>query len=140
MSSRLSNSIKLVTSVVAASSLTACITVNADVDPDYQKPAISADEKNEARIAERVDPKPPRRSTSQKASSNATPLTKMSSQDAQQPTERKTQGGGPLEDQPLILDTEGLIDEDAAFLPLKATYLACPSRLRLLPQVEKQLA
>ena len=70
MSSQLSNSIKLVTSVVAASSLTACITVNADVDPDYQKPAISADEKNEARIAERVDPKPPRSSKTESSVSS----------------------------------------------------------------------
>lgn len=112
MSSQLSNSIKLVTTVVAASSLTACITVNADVDPDYQRPANTADEKNEARIAERIDPKPPRSSKTESSVSSPTSLTKISSQDAAKPTERKTQGGGPLEDQPLILDTEGLIDED----------------------------
>ena len=112
MSSHNRQPARLVTPTILASMLTGCITVYADVDPDYQKQPSQINDKAEAEIAERIDPIPPREALPENTSSNAQSVSKMSSDQAKQTSTPQNQGGGPLEDQPLILDTEGLIDED----------------------------
>ncbi len=83
--------------------LVGCSSVSADVDPNYQPPSKPS-------IAPPALDEP----ASQSVESAEVVGKSAESSGQPQPTAAPAvqQGGGPLEDQPLIIDTEGLIDED----------------------------
>ena len=101
MNSKLTKAIKLALIIYSASMVSACMSVYAgmgsDSDYDSQSEALQTSTQNKALKSSLQSAK-----TRQSATQKDTAQTQNSTQNT----------GGPLEDQPLIFDTEGLVDDD----------------------------